>query len=707
MATRRNVLKAGALATGGLWVGFALPTPAVAAASFQPNAFIRIERSGAVTLVMAKAEMGQGVFTAMPQLLAEELEVSLDRVKLEQSAPDDARYGDPLFGGLQMTGGSTSIRSAWLPLRQAGAAARTMLIQAAARQWKVEAATLRAQDGRVIESRGRSLGYGELVDAAARLPVPQQVALKDIAAFRLIGKPLHRLDAKGKVDGSAVFGIDVKRPGLRIAAVAASPVFGGTLAGADNAAAMKVRGVRQVVHLPNALAVIGDHMWAAKQGLIAAAPRWNDGPNAQLNSAALLAQLDAASKTRGAVAGIPGDVATAMARATVRVDAVYRAPFLAHATMEPMNCTVHVHGGEVDVWVGTQVQTRTQAIAAQAAGVAPAKVRVHNQLLGGGFGRRLEVDFVEQAVRIARQVKGPVKVVWSREEDMQHDMYRPFYVDTLSAGLDKSGKPLAWTHRVAGSSILARFLPPAFVNGMDVDAVDGAAETPYALQAMRVEFVRVEPPGIPTAFWRGVGPTHSAFVVEGFIDELAARAGVDPLAYRRALVRDPRALAVLDLAAAKSDWGSPLPKGQGRGIALLHAFGSYVAQVAQVSVHADGELQVLRVTCAVDCGVAVSPGTVVAQMEGGIVFGLSAALWGEITFAEGRVQQSNFHDYRVMRINETPRIDVHIVRSTQAPGGVGEPGTSAAIPALMNAVHAATGKRIRTLPLGQQLAKTN
>jgi isoquinoline 1-oxidoreductase subunit beta len=709
---RRSFLIVSAAAGGGLLLGVALPggmatAAAPAPGALQPNAFIRITREGKVTLVMHKAEMGQGVFTALAQLIAEELEVPVNEVLLEQAPPDNARYGEALFGGLQMTGGSTSIRGAWVPLRQAGATARALLVLAAAATWRVPAARLVARDGKVFDPQnGRSLAYGALVDVASTLPVPKGVALKEPRDFRVIGKPLKRIDGRSKVDGTAQFGIDVKLVGMKIAAVASCPEFGGTLAGVDSPAAMKLAGVRQVVTLGSAVAVVADNLWAAQQGLLAAAPRWKAGANATLDSAQVVAQLDNAARTAGAVAAVHGDAPAGLASATQRIDAVYRAPFLAHMAMEPLNCTVVVRGGEVDLFVGTQVPTRAQEAAARAAGVDAAKVTVHNCLIGGAFGRRLEVDFIELAVAIAKQVQGPVKVVWSREEDVQHDMYRPYYHDTIAAGLDASGMPVAWTHRIAASSILARFLPAGFSNGVDGDAIEGAAETPYVFPALRVEYVRVEPPGIPTAFWRGVGHTHSAFVVEGFLDELAAKAGRDPLDYRRALVRDQRARAVLDLAAAKADWGTALPKGQGRGIALLHAFGSYVAQVAQVQVDDDGGVHVVRVVCVVDCGQVVNPSTVAAQMEGGIVFGLSAALWGEVTLAEGRVVQSNFHDYRVMRLNEAPRIDVHIVPSGEAPGGVGEPGTSAAIPALVNAVHAATGRRIRTLPIGSQLGRS-
>ena len=706
-ASRRDFLRVGAAAGGGLLLGLHLPgaLASAAAADFQPNAFIRIGRDGKVVLVMPKIEMGQGIHTAFAQLIAEELEVPLDRVTNEDAPPDDRRYGDASFAGLQMTGGSTSVRGSWMIMRKAGATARALLVSAAAQSWQVDAASLLARDGEVHDpASGKSLAYGLLVDKAALLPVPQDVVLKKNADFKLIGKPAHRMDGKGKVDGSTVFGIDVRLPGLKVATVAACPVFGGTLASFNEAAAMKVPGVRQVVRLGNAVAVVGDHFWAAKKGLQAAAPQWNEGPNASLNTAQIFAQLEAAARQPGAVGQKFGDAQQGLSRAVQRLDAVYQAPLLAHATMEPMNCTAQVAQGEVDIWVGTQVPTRAQAAAARAAGVPVERVRVHNHLLGGGFGRRLEVDFIEQAVSIAKQVQGPVKVVWSREEDIQHDMYRPAYHDTLSAGLDAAGKPIAWTHRVAASSIMARFFPEFFVNGLDPDAVEGAVQLPYALPAVQVDYVRAEPPGVPTAFWRGVGPTHNAFVVEGFVDELAYAAGQDPLAYRLALVNDPRARQVLVLAASKAGWGKPLPEGQGRGIALVAAFGSYIAQVIQVAVSKSGEVQVLRVDCAVDCGLAINPDTVAAQMQGGIVFGLSAALWGEITLEKGRVRQHNFYDYRIMRMSEVPQIEVHIVSSTEAPGGVGEPGTSCAIPAVANAVYAATRHRIRTLPIGRQLA---
>src|SRR5437773_1416571 len=535
----------------------------------------------------------------------------------------------------------------------------------------------------------------------------------------LIGTSAKRLDAPEKVDGTAQFGIDVRLPGMTVAAVAACPVFGGTIASLDDSKAKAIDGVRQVVRLEDAVAVIASDTWTAKRGLAALDVRWNEGPNATLSTADVVSQLAAASQNEGVVARKHGDVAKAMAGATRTVEAVYELPFLAHATLEPANCTVHVRPDGCDIWVGTQVPTFAQTAAAKAAGLAKSRVRVHNHLLGGGFGRRLEVDFVIQAVKIAKQVPGPVKVMWSREEDIQHDMYRPYYYDRIAAGLDARGMPVAWTHRVTGSSIMARVVSQLFpktlrvmraagprqliatIRGLDTDAVEGAAEPPYALPNIRVEYVRQEPAGVPTAFWRGVGPTHNIFVVESFIDELAAAAKQDPFEYRRALLAgSPRAKGVLELAAAQAGWGRPLPPGSGRGIALLHAFGgTYIAQVAEVSVSKQGDVRVQRVVCAVDCGIIVNPDTVRAQMESGIIFGITAALFGEITIKDGRVEQTNFNNYRMLRINEAPAIDVHLVKSTEPPGGIGEPGTSVVMPAVTNAIFAATGKRIRKLPV--------
>jgi len=685
--------------------GAATAAAAASPPAFAPNAFIRIGSDGRVTLVMNQVEMGQGTYTSMPMLLAEELEVGLDQVRLEHAPPNDKLYANPFFGD-QETGGSSSVRGFYEPLRRAGATARAMLVAAAAQSWDVDPASCRAKRGVVTHTpTGRTLGYGALAEKAAKLPVPDKVPLKDPKDFTLIGTAAKRLDTPDKVNGKAQYGIDVRLPGMKIATVAASPVLGGKVAGLDEAKAMAIPGVRQVVNLGDVVAVVADHMWAAKQGLAALAIRWDDGPNGSVSTADVVQGLDAASQQPGVVARTQGQVADALGGAAKKIDAVYQVPFLAHATMEPMNCTVHVQRDRCEVWTGSQTLTRAQGTAARVTGLPLEQVVVHNHLLGGGFGRRLEYDWVTQAVRIGQRVEGPVKVVWTREEDMQHEFYRPYYYDRMAAGLDAGGTPVAWTHRVVGPAILARYLPPAFKDGIDSDGVDAAVQLLYDIPAIQVEFVRHEEPVLNTTFWRGVGPTHNVFVIESFMDELAAAAKADPVEYRRALLsKAPRARAVLDLAAKQAGWGRPLPPGRGRGVALLYSWwGSYLAEVAEVEVSKAGDMRVHRIVCAVDCGTVVNPDTVKAQIEGGVNFGISGALWGEITLKNGRVEQSNFHNYRVLRMNEAPTIEVHLVRNLEAPGGLGEPGTSITGPALANAVFAATGKRIRRLPLAAQL----
>ena len=638
--------------------------------SFAPNAFIRIESDGQIVLTMPYVEMGQGTYTSIPMLIAEELEVDLKQVRLEHAPPNEKLYGNPLFAGVQATGNSNAIRAAWRPLRQAGAIARTMLVSAAAKRWNVDPASCRGAKRRsASRTDEKHARYGELAADAARMPVPDNVALKRPEDFKLIGTPAKRLDTPAKVNGTAIYGIDARPPGVKIATLAQSPVFGGRVKSVDDAAAKAVKGVRQIVRLDDAVAVVADHMGAAKKGLAALAIEWDDGPHGRLNTQEIADELEKATLKPGPVAQNIGDVDAAMAGAVTKVEATYEVPFLAHAAMEPMNCTVHVRKDGCEVWVGNQAIARAQAAAAKTAGLPLDKVLVHNHLIGGGFGRRLEIDGVIRAVEIAKHVDGPVKVVWTREEDIQHDMYRPYFFDRLSAGLDEKGMPVAWNHRFAGSSVIARWLPPGFNNGLDPDTTEGAIDLVYDLPNMHVEYLRVEPPGIPTAFWRSVGPSHNVFVTESFMDELAAAAKQDAVAYRLSLLdKSPRAKAVLELAAEKSGWGQPLPERVGRGVSVQFAFATYMAQVAEVEVSKDGSVRVRRVVCAVDCGTVVNPDTVQAQIQSAIIFGITAALYGEITLKDGRVEQANFDTYQVLRMNEAPAIEVHIVQKFRAAG---------------------------------------
>jgi isoquinoline 1-oxidoreductase beta subunit len=625
----------------------------------------------------------------------------LSQVRLEHAPPNEKLYGNPALGGIQATGNSNAIRAAWGPLRQAGATARFMLIAAAAERWKVDSSSCRAERGEVVhKASSRRVKYGALAGAAAQLPVPEKVALKRPEEFKLIGTPAKRLDAPSKVNGTAIYGIDARPPGVKIATLAQSPVFGGRLKSVDDAAAKAVKGVRQIVQLEDAVAVVADHMGAAKKGLAALVIEWDSGPNATLSTGDIARDLEKGTLNAGAVAQNVGDVVKAMTGTVTKVDSIYQVPFLAHATMEPMNCTVDVRKDSCEVWVGNQALARAQATAAKTTGLPLEKIIVHNHLIGGGFGRRLEIDGITRAVQIAMHVDGPVKVVWTREEDIQHDMYRPYFFDRISAGLDETGMPIAWNHRFAGSSILARWLPPAFNNGLDGDTTDGAIHRLYSLPNVRVEYLRMEPPGIPTAFWRSVGASHNVFVVESFMDELAATAKKDPVDYRRALLeKAPRAKAVLELVAEKAGWPRPLPQGSGRGVSIQFVFETYMAQVAEVEVSKDGGVRVRRVVCALDCGSVVNPDTVRAQVQGAVIFGISAALYGEITLKDGRVEQTNFNTYQVLRMSEAPAIEVYLIQNNEPPGGMGEPGTSAIVPAVTNAIFAATGKRLRKLPV--------
>src|ERR1700728_2710860 len=687
----RRTLVTGALA-GGFVLAFRLPVraenkiepgPDSTVGQFAPNAFIRIDHSGKTTLVMPQVEMGQGVYTAVAMILAEELDADFGQVVLEHAPPSDKLYGNPIFG-IQVTGNSNSIRAFWKPLRVAGAAARAMLVQAAAAQWQVDPASCSAAGGKVKhEPSGRVAAYGDLADAAGALAVPKDPPLKQPKDFTLIGKPVKRLDTPNKTDGKVIYAIDAMLPAMKFATLAQSPVLGGKVAHVDDGA------------------VVGDHFWAAKTGLDALNVTWNEGVNANVNSADIWNALRAASRTDGVVAKSVGDVEKGLTAGN-RLDAEYELPFLAHATMEPQNCTVALTPGACEIWTGPQVATRVQSVAAQAAGLPLDKVTVHNHLIGGGFGRRLEADMVASAVRIAKQVDGPVKVIWTREEDMRHDVYRPAYCDVISASL-KDGKILAWKYKVSGSSIMVRWLPPAFQNGIDIDAVDSAVDMPYDIPNLQVRYVRAEPPGVITGFWRGVGPNNNVFAIECFMDELARTAGSDPVAFRRTMLgTNPRLKAALDLVVEKADWGKPLPARVGRGVCVQPSFGSFIATVVEAEVDEFGEVHLRRITSAVDTGIAVNPDTIVAQLQGGLIFGLTAALYGEVVLAKGRVLQSNFNDYRMLRIDQVPKIDVHVIKSGEDPGGIGETGPTAGPPALRNAIYAATGVALRRLPIDRQ-----
>jgi isoquinoline 1-oxidoreductase subunit beta len=710
LLSRRNVLKGGL--AGGFLLGFHVPlyafnepnqAPDDVVGKFAPNAFIRIDKTGKTTLVMPQVEMGQGVYTSIAMILAEELDADFSLVALEHAPPDDKAYGNPVFG-IQVTGNSNSIRAFWKPLRSAGASARAMLISAAAKQWKVDPSSCAASAGKVTHTASnRTLAYGALADAAAKETPPKDPPLKDPKDFTLIGKPLKRFDTPGKVDGSAVYGIDAMLPGMKFATIAASPVFGGKVDHVDDTAAKQVPGVQKVIVLDDMVAVVGDHMWAAKRGLDALKVTWKNGTNATINSDAIWKHLRDASAKDGVVAKAQGDIKKAF-ESGEKFNAVYELPFLAHATMEPMNCTVQLKPDSCEIWQGTQVISRVQQTVAQLTGLPVEKVTVHNHLIGGGFGRRLEPDMALKAVRVAQKLDGePVKVVWTREEDMQQDVYRPIYRDEISATVSDD-KIVGWKYKVSGSSIIARWLPPAFQKGIDIDSVDSAIDMPYEFPNFQVEYVRVEPPAVPTGFWRGVGPNNNVFAIESFMDEIAKKLGKDPIAFRMGMLANaPRFKNVLDLVAKKSDWGGALPKRTGRGVCLQPSFGSFIATVVEAEVDEQGEVHLRRVTSAVDTGIAVNPDTVVAQLQGGLIFGLTAALYGEVTIEGGRVQQSNFHNYRMLRIDQIPPIDIHVVQSGEAPGGIGETGATAAPPALRNAIFAATGIALRRLPIDRDV----
>ncbi len=698
--SRRDFLKVGGMALGGLTLAFALPgtnrLAQAAVGTFQPNAYLRIATDGLVTVTCGLSEMGQGVHTSIPMLIAEELDADWSSVRVEQ-APVDKAFNNPYFK-MQATGGSTSIRAHWQPMREAGAAARSMLVAAAAQTWKVPVSECRTESGQVIHGSGKSLAYGDLVTSAAKQDVPAKVVLKDPAQFRLLGRDQHRLDTPPKVDGSAKYGLDVRLPGMLTAVLARSPVPGGKVVSFDASKAQAVPGVRQVLQIPNGVAVLADGYWAARKGRDRLDIKWDAGPLASLSSSTISKMFTDAASKGGALARANGDVTTAKANHSIA--ATYEAPYLSHSCMEPLNCTASVTADGVEIWAGTQSQGPAQGILSHVAGVAPGKVKINTMYLGGGYGRRFAPDFTIDAVLLAKAAGKPVKLVYTREDDTRAYFYRPAGVTQFSAGFDQAGEPIAFTAKVSSPSLMeASGFMKLPADGVDNFAVEGTRDQPYEFPNLRIEYARAEP-GVQIWFWRSVGHSQNAFFVESFIDEMAAAAKADPYQFRRKLLdKEPRHRAVLDLAASAADWGKPLPAGVHRGIAVAESFGSFVAEVVEASVSADGGVKVHRVVCAVDCGHTVNPQIIRRQMESAIIYGMTAALYGKITFKDGRVEQGNFDSYPMVRINEVPRIEVHIMQSTEHPGGVGEPGLPAFAPALGNAIFAATGKRLRQLPL--------
>lgn len=709
---RRSFLKATLIAGGTLMFGLHLPSRSRAeerfslpetAGEFQPNAFIKIAPDGRATIVVGQAEMGQGVLTSLPMIVADELELDWKDVTFEHGPPGK-EFINPALGG-QITGGSASVRGLFDPLRKAAASAREMLVAAAAEQWGVPAEQCRAAKGEVIHPTSRRTAkYGSLLAAAAKMTPPAAPNLKDPKDFKFIGKSVKRLDTPEKVNGTGIFGIDVKVPGMLTATILRSPVIGGKVKSVDDAAAKAVKGVRNVVPLEVGVAVVADNYWAAKKGRDALKVVWDEGKMAAVSSESLYRDYAGwADSAKGIEAKKIGDIAAGKAKAAKTIEAVYWAPFLAHATMEPMNATADVRADSCEVWSGIQAQMVVQGQVAKMLNLPPEKVKVNTTLLGGGFGRRLG-EYVLDAVALSKAVGKPVKVVWTREDDMQNDFYRPAAFNKMSAGIDAAGKPVFWNHRIVSPSIMATLGPGLFgfsppPDRLDDSSTEGAHTLPYDMQNLYVDWVGT-PPGVPVGFWRSVGSSHTAFSTECFLDELAFAAKKDPLEFRLSLLeKHPRHAGALRLAAEKAGWGKPAPKGIFRGIAVHESFASYVAQVAEISIGKDGMPKVHRVVCAIDCGQVVNPDTVAAQMESGIIFGLTAALYGEITLKNGRVQQRNFYDYKMLRMNETPKIETHIVPSTEKHGGVGEPGTPPIAPALVNAIFAATGKRIRSLPI--------
>lgn len=699
-SSRRVFLQTAAAVGGGVMVGFFLPgmtraatLPAAAGSEFKPNAFIRISSNNEITLIISMAEMGQGVLTSLPQLLAEDLEADWRTIRVEQ-APVDAAYNNPMFG-MQGTGGSTSVRAFWDPMRKAGATAREMLITAAAQTWGIDRATCVARDG-FIHHAGKKLSYGALAARAASLSTPTDAPLKDPKQFKLIGKELRRLDSPDKINGKARFGLDVQVDGLLTAVVAFPPVIGAKVVSFDATRAKAVAGVKDVVQINGGIAVIATGYWAARTARDALDIKWDVDSRPELSSGALRDAMLERLKAPGIVARNDGEVGKA--ETTGMFESVYEAPYLAHACMEPMNCTAAVSATGIDIWAPTQASGVNRAVISQLTGVSPERISVTTTLLGGGFGRRFAQDFVIAAVQASKAVSAPVKMIYTREDDMHAQFYRPASVARLAAMLDNSGTPVSFEAKVTCASVSQAAGFP-LKDGLDDAAVEGLNDWPYSTPNVRIQWMPHEP-GVGVWFWRSVGSSQNGFFAESFIDELAHASKQDPFEYRRRLLKnDPRRKAVLELAAKKAGWHKPLPAGRARGIAVWESFGSYVAEVVEASLQADGTPHVHRVVCAIDCGVVVNPGIIRRQLQSAVIFGLSAALHGEITLKDGRVEQNNFDDYPVVRMNAAPPIEVHILASSEKPGGVGEPGTPPLAPALANALFALTGKRLRTLPL--------
>ena len=688
--TRRDFIKVSGAAGAGLVLAFQLPEALSAAPAtekpFAPNVWLQIDPQGKVTITCHKSEMGQGVRTSLPMMVAEELDADFSSVQVKQA------MGDPKYGQ-QLTGGSSSVRGSMDKLRKAGATARAMLITAAAKRWNVQPSACRTESGLVIGPGTRRAAYGSLASEAAKLPVPKDVKLKDPKDFRIMGKPLPRTDVPEKVNGKAEFGIDVKLPGMVFANVARCPVFGGKVAKFDDSKAKTVPGVKRIVQIDSGVAVVGDSYWSALKGREALQITWDEGKNAGMSSAQISQRLAELAKGEAHTGEKKGDAAAALSKAAHQVEATYEFPFLPHATMEPMNCVAHVQGDAVEIWAPTQFPEMLLNVGPQPVGVDKNKMKIHVTYLGGGFGRRAMPDFVIDTMQVSKAVGAPVKVVWSREDDMQHDFYRPASYHALRGGVDQSGKLVAWQHRVVAPSIGAQ-MGWVKEGSLDKDALDAAMELPYDIPNLLVEYVMANT-GVPAGWWRSVYASQNSAATEAFMDELAAAAGKDPLEFRLAIA-DSRAAAVLKLAADKAGWGKPAA-GRKQGIAMANTFGTYVAQVAEVEMQGTTP-RVKRVVAAVDCGMYVNPAIIEAQIMSAVVYGLSG-MRSAITVQNGRVQQSNFHDYEIPRLNEVPTVEVHIVKNGEKPGGIGEPGLPPFAPAVLNAMAAATGKRVRKLPL--------